>query len=560
MARIPRRWSDPLLLVAFFLCVYLVSGSADLLHNGDTDLRIQTAQAFVDHQRLWIAHPMWLDNRTAVGRGGHLYAYYAPGQEILTVPLYILGQVLAQGINLHFDVGTVNVVALYASRSLDLILGALLAAVFYLMAVSIGYRRNAAVVLTLVFGLATAAWPDAQSALEQTQVDLCLLLAVLAEWTFVRRGMTNRWWLVLTGAALGFGVLTRYDFALYLAPTVLFPVAVRFAGGSRGVLWRSFKDVVAAAVGVVPGFLLIGLWNWARFDSVFTTGLHERTFGEPPLLGLASLLVSPGKGLIWYIPILFLLPWAVPAFVRRVPALSLLFFALFLFPVMFYATIFYWHGDPAWGPRYIYVAIPYLVLPLGEIVERWRSRAGLLKAAAVALVAASFVLQVAAVSVTQWRFWYHQEVLRQRTANADLWTGQPFHWGPRRYHYYWSIPESPIIQQFVDLYQVIRLDAGDNHYLLTGQPDPYVSSPVPNYPVNTLLFWWTDQRHPVLGPRTRGGLAILLGLAGLASLIALVLSMTRPPLAGRRSTPRERPVQDARQPAMDLPRLASGKD
>jgi hypothetical protein len=556
MRRLDRRWSDPLLLAAFFLCVYLVSGSADLLQNGDTDLRIQTAQAFVDHGRLWIAHPMWLDNRTAVGRGGHLYAYYAPGQEVLTVPLYILGQVLFQAMNIHYDLGTLNVVTLYATRSLDLILGAILAAVFYLMAVSIGFRRNSAVVLTLVFGLATATWPDAQSALEQTQVDLALLLAVLAEWTFVNRGMSNRWWLILSGASLGFGVLTRYDFAIYLVPAVLFPVALRFACRRRGAV----LDMLAFAAGIVPGFLLIGLWNWLRFGNVLTTGLHERTFGEPPLLGLASILVSPGKGLVWYVPILFLLPWAVPAFVRRVPALSLLFFALFLFPLMFYSTIFYWHGDPAWGPRYIYVAIPYLVLPLGEIVDRWRVRAAPLKVAAVALVAVSIAIQVAAVSVTPWRFWYHQEVLRQRSANAEAWTGQPFHWGPRRYHYYWTVSESPIIQQFVGLYQVLRLDGGDQHYLLAGQPDPYVSSPVPNYPVNSLLFWWTDERHPVLGPHTRAGLAALLGLIGLLSLLGLIWTMARPGLAGTRLAPIETPVAEPRAHPVERTRLVSGED
>lgn len=516
-----RRWSDPLLLLVFFLCVYLVTGSADLLQNGDTDLRIQTAQAAVDHQHVWIAHPMWLDTRTAVGRGGHLYAYYGPGQALLTVPLYVLGQALAQAINLHFDVGTVNLVALYATRSVDLLLGALLAVVFYLMAVSIGFRRNTAVVLTLVFGLATAAWPDAQSALEQTQVDLCLLLAVLAAWSFIKLGMRHRKLLFLSGCALGFGVVTRYDFTLYIPVLLLFPVAVRVALVRPGI----GKDLAAMLAGIVPAYLLIGFWDWIRFGSVFTTGLHERTFGEPPLFGLASLLVSPGKGLIWYVPLVLLLPWAVPAFLRRRPDLCLLFAALFLFPLLFYANVWYWHGDPAWGPRYLYVALPYLILPLGEIVERWRTQPALLKSAAIALVAISLAIQIAAVSVTQWRFWYHQEVLRMQTANPAAWSGQPFHWGPTRYHYYWAPSQSPIIQQFVDLYQVIRLDMGDQHYVLTGQPDPYVSSPVPNYPVNSLLFWWTDTRHPVLGPRTRGGLAAILGMVGLVSLLALLRSL-----------------------------------
>lgn len=560
MPRLSRRWTDPALIGIFFLCVYLVTGSADLLHNGDTDLRIQTAQAFVDHQRLWIAQPMWYDARTGVGRGGHLYAQYGPGQAILTAPLYILGLVAARLINLQLDVGTVNVVALYAARSVDLILGALLAAVFYLMAASIGFRRNTAVVLTLIFGLATAAWPDAQSALEQTQVDLCLLLAVLFVWIFVKGGMTARRWLVLSGCALGFGLVTRYDFAVYLPAVLLFPALLRVAYPQRHTLRAVLGDAAAYLAGIVPALALIAVWDWARFGSPLNTGLHQWTFGEPPLLGAASLLISPGKGLIWYVPLLFLLPFAVPAFVRRRPQLSVLFAALFLCPLLFYATVLYWHGDPAWGPRYMYVALPYLVLPMGEFLERWRTTARPLKLAAVALALLSLAIQVAAVSVTQWRYWYHLEVLDERTVNAATWTGRPFHWGPTRYHYYWNVSQSPLLYQFLDLYQVIRLDTGDDHYLLTGQPDPYVSSPVPNYPMNTLAFWWADTRHPVLGPRTRGGLAVLLAIAGALSALALLGSMRRPPRADSLAeSPAPRSEPSGPLPA-NLPNLASGKD
>lgn len=134
-----------------------------------------------------------------------------------------------------------------------------------------------------------------------------------------------------------------------------------------------------------------------------------------------------------------------------------------------------------------------------------------------------------------------------QTASPATWAGQPFHWGPTRYHYYWVPSESPIIQQFVDLYQVIRLDTGDPRYALSGQPDPYVSSPVPNYPVNSLLFWWTDVQHPVLGPRTRGGIALILAVVGLVSLLALLRSLRLPAVESERESrvPAERGTQAA---------------
>jgi hypothetical protein len=79
--------------------------------------------------------------------------------------------------------------------------------------------------------------------------------------------------------------------------------------------------------------------------------------------------------------------------------------------------------------------------------------------------------------------------------------------------------------QVDNLYQVARLQLfGDRQYLLTGHPDPYTaSSPADFYSINTLAFWWTDARHPLLGQRTRSLLALC--LAGIAALAAIALTV-----------------------------------
>lgn len=503
----------PLLLGVAVLAIYLLTGAADLKQNGDTDLRFQTAQAIVEYHRAWVDQPWWYDLRMVPGRGGHLYAYYAPGQALFMVPLYILGRVIAHHLSLPYDVTT-----LYAARSLDLWLGALLAVVFYLMGRGIGYSARTAVVLTLIFAFATAAWPDAQSALEQTQVDLFLLIGVYAVWRFVAGSLRRRPWMLLAGAAAGLAVFTRYDAALYVPVLALYPAITRLVRRESGIVW----DWLVYAAGALPGAAIVAYWDWLRFGSVFNMGLRTPTFGEPVLVGLGGLTISPGKGLLWYVPILLLLPWAAPRFARLHPSLSGLFAALVLMTLGFYSGVLYWHGDPAWGPRYLYAVLPYLVLPLGTILQTWPRRALSLRAAFLTLTAVSLAIQVSAVSVTQWRYWYHLEVIHQQTSSAAAWTGRPFHWGPQNYHYYWIPSQSPLIWQFADLYQVVRLDMGDRHYYLGGQPDPYVSSPAVNYPVNTLNFWWADVRHPLLGARTRLFLALLLLASGLLSALAAI--------------------------------------
>jgi hypothetical protein len=509
-----RLWTAPsaaVLLGVFFLALYLLTGSSDLKQNGDTDLRYQTAQAIVDHGRLWIAHPLWMDTRVARGLGHHLYAFYAPGQATLMIPLYLVGKVVAHHLSLPYDITT-----LYAARSLDLFLGAALVVVFFFTALAIGYSLRVSVILSLLFGLATPAWPDAQSALEQTQVDLFLLISVLGAWLFVCRGMTSRRPLLLSGFGIGFAVFTRYDAALYLPIVALYPAVLRRRRGEQALI---LQDWLVFAAGCVPWLVLVAAWNWARFGAPWLTGLHEQTLGEPPWLGFVSLTVSPGKGILWYMPLLFLLPSAWTRFARFRPGLAWLFAAIMAITLLFYANVLYWHGDPAWGPRYLYAALPYAVLPLGTLLETWRRLKRPLQAFAIVLAACGLLLSVAAVSVNQWRFWYRLEA-------AEAHTAHPFRWGAAYYHYYWNIPQSPVLVQVDNLYQVLRLTAGDNHYRYTARPTPCLpdpfcpSNPADNYPINSLAYWWLDPMHPLLGAATR---VVLAGVLFAVALIALAL-------------------------------------
>jgi hypothetical protein len=438
------------------------------------------------------------------------------------VPLYVTGKALAHHLSLPYDITT-----LYSSRSLDLFLGALLAIIFYLMARSVGFSARVGAVLTLIFALATPAWPDAQSALEQTQVDLFLLVAVYALWRFQLSGLRRRRWLVGAGTAMGAAIFTRYDAAIYLPILIGYLTVLR----ARSHMWRDLVlDSFDLGLSIAPWILAVGAWNVLRYGEPWATGLHERTFGEPFFSGLFGLTVSPGKGLLWYLPLVWLLPWAGHRFYRQQPGLATLCAVLIATPLVFYSTVLYWHGDPAWGPRYLYTALPYLILPLGSLLQSWRQRAAAMKGALIALVCLSLVIQVSAVSMTQWRFWYRIEAAEEHTAH-------PFRWGAQYYHYYWNVGQSPILLQIDNVYQVLRLQAlGDQGYRLTTRPAHLASNPANNYPINTVSFWWADTRHPLLGSRTRYTIAAGLGGLGLVAFIGLVVAVLR------ETTSRPRPV------------------
>jgi hypothetical protein len=516
-------WAPAVWIAVLVLAVYLLTESSDLRNNGDTLLRWQTTQSIVDHARLWIAHPMSQGTRVAIGCGGHYYvSAYGPGQSVFMIPFYVVGKGLAALFHLPRTVAE-----LYAARALDLVLGAALAALVFLFGSAVGYTRRVAVVVALVFAFATSAWPDAQSANEHTQVSLFALLSVYAAWRFIRTEGTERRWLVLAGTASGLSIITRYDAAIYIPVIAIWLALVRHRRGTevRGIL----VDWLVYGASIIPWALIIALWNLARFGSPVNLGLHLQTFGEPPWVALPGLLVSPGKGVIWYVPLLFLLPWAGAGFYRRLPALCLLFAALGVVTLAFYANVLYWHGDPAWGPRYLYETLPYLIIPLGELLRAWRSLGVSRRSALVALGLLSISIQVAAVSVTTWRFWDHLEQIQEHTPDK-------FNWGPTAYTYYWIPDRSPLLWQFRDVYEVASIDVlGQTQYRMVRRPTPCagkahcLDNPARHYPLNTLDFWWSDIRHPLVAPPIRVALALALLLAACIAAGGLARSLRRQP-------------------------------
>jgi hypothetical protein len=106
------------------------------------------------------------------------------------------------------------------------------------------------------------------------------------------------------------------------------------------------------------------------------------------------------------------------------------------------------------------------------VLIAWRFLAKAPRVTFLGLVATSLVIQVSAISVTQWRFWYRLEAIQQQSVGPADWFGTPFHWGAQHYQYYWKVRQSPILIQLDNVYQVARLSLGDARYRLTVKPDP----------------------------------------------------------------------------------------
>jgi hypothetical protein len=86
--------------------------------------------------------------------------------------------------------------------------------------------------------------------------------------------------------------------------------------------------------------------------------------------GVYGPLLSPGKGLFLYAPILLLLPWALPRFARISRGGAWLIAGILAVAVLAHTnTLVVWLGGWAWGPRFLIPALPVLILPLGALLD-----------------------------------------------------------------------------------------------------------------------------------------------------------------------------------------------
>ena len=340
--------------------------------------------------------------------GGHKYAQYTLGQSTALIPLYVLGRKLAGLAHTDCDSVIAPPIVFLTAKLLDPLLGALLCLLFFATARLLGYTLRASLALTLLLAFGTALWPDVLSNEEHTLESLFLLAGAYAALRYTLARRKSRLWVLAMGVAAGLVFVTRVAGIIALPIFALYLLVLHRRW--HPVCWKRplQRDLALFAGGVLPSILINATYDVLRFGSPLRTGPYpDQSFGYPPWLGIPNLLISPGKGLVWYVPALLLVPVVARSFWRRLPLPTILFGILCGVYLLFYANVNYWHGDPTWGPRYLYSILPYLILPLGELWRRWRAYRLAVRGLMVGVLAASFLVQFSAVSVSYWRHWHY---------------------------------------------------------------------------------------------------------------------------------------------------------
>ena len=180
--------------------------------------------------------------------------------------------------------------------------------------------RASSIIVALIFGLATLAWPYTQTFFSDPVCGWGLFAAAYGLLAYAQTGRKR--YLAMAGVAWGFAYLARvinlvtlpiYIIALYLVLESQVRHQMDEFPGWSAVLRYNWRPIISFMAPIVAFGLTSLWWNWMRFGDIFETGYAEtERFDALWWFGVAGMLVSPGRGLIWYSPILLLaIPGAV---------------------------------------------------------------------------------------------------------------------------------------------------------------------------------------------------------------------------------------------------------
>ena len=471
-------WFISLNLFLFFTAIYLLTSSYTSVYDTDaSQARYEVTRSIVENFELSIPKGMGVK-----GIDGRDYSWFGVGSSAIAVPFYIFGSFA----------GSPD----YAVSIMNQLIGAATVVLVFLFSLALGYSTRISLTVSLFYGLGTFAWPLSKQPFDHTVETFFVIFSVYFAYLYTLNKQPRH--LLFSAFGLGFAFITRLT-SLLIAPALLLLIFASVYNRSdlRATLRTLSRDMFLFSIVFLP-FVCLNLWyNYYRFGSVFETGYSliamktglDFFSGTPLLTGLSGLLISPGKGFFYYSPVAILSLFSFRSFMKKHRALGFAFLLIIVSYILFLSKNIYWHGDWAWGPRYLLVLTPFFIIPIAGFLDsaQWRKKQ-FTKMALYFIVTVSLMIQLLAVTVYFQIYFFHLAYEEDVKFSVVLGRGvQTITEPPSEIYFDWHF--SPIVKHFFLIHDIAKRMSVYSYAEPPEDASIYEKlKTVPSY--NAFDFWW----------------------------------------------------------------------
>jgi hypothetical protein len=312
--------------------------------------------SLVKNGNLAIDEWQWLQDEFNIGsrgRGGHLYPKYFPGNIYASAFIYkMTAKQNDQPYLWHRQTLAPSNVGARMALKTNAVFGALaMTALLFLLLRTFDWRTTIATVL--LTGICTNWWYQSHGFMSEVGAG-AFMIAGLCFMAYQNPSFTS--------LSIGISILFRPTNLLAL------PIWVKsvFDKGARAIWTGIF---------ILFGLIGLALFNWIRFASFSNFGYGSETFTPHLLEGLYGVLLSPGRSIFIYSPVIILaIPGALMLY-KTDKAFALVCISTVLSYILMAALWDLWDGGWTWGSRLLTPIVPILGFLMAPVIDyAWGKR------------------------------------------------------------------------------------------------------------------------------------------------------------------------------------------
>lgn len=358
-----------LFLISCIIFAYFITG----FHSANESSALALTKAIVEDKSLSINNFKDLASVDISEYNGSYYSDKPPGRALFGIPIYIVDKILGFTSD--------NQIA-FSMELLTVLFSSLSVVVMYKLSLFLKISRPNAVILSFILGFATILWSFSKTFFAHPYSAFFNLLSLFMLLLALEKNQKK--YLVFSGVSMGLSLLMEYpNFLVVIILGAYYLYRNRF---------KNIPNILILAISFTAVASIMLLYNYSIFGNPFiTTDSYQVSYGnvlQTQLFkvaelknGLYGLLVGSSGGLFYFSPVLLLSILGMLYWIKddirnkknRDRFLGLALLLSFSAVLIFYAAKEGWRGGNSFGPRYLLPVIPFLVIPIGKVMQKFNN-------------------------------------------------------------------------------------------------------------------------------------------------------------------------------------------